>query len=333
MSTKPGVPPTTTRSQPPIGINIINPVANKLLPATATLSPLATQALTFTEGPVYLPRLNRLAFVDIPAAAIMSSDLSAASPSPRASVITYSSNHSNGMFRSKIASEKVSEGEVILVCEGGGRRVVRLTLDKNASVVKREVIADNYKGVPLNSPNDIIEKSDGTIFFTDPNYGCESLTGHVYPAQMPNRVYMVNPNTKEISIADDCCVGPNGLTLSPDEKLLYIADSGGYTRDKFKSEIRLSKLNADGTVQPSELFVRVKPGVPDGIRCDTLGNIWSSAGDGVHIYSPSGELIAKIHVGLQPANLCFGGKNYDELFITARHQVWRVTGLGVRGKP
>jgi lysophospholipase L1-like esterase len=166
----------------------------------------------------------------------------------------------------------------------------------------------------LNSPNDVAVKSDGTIWFTDPPYGVQPNQCEV-PG---NYVFRFEPKTKKLFAAITNFDMPNGICFSPDETKLYVADSGA------PRHIRVFNCARDNKLDAGKVFCAIDNGLPDGIRCDRDGRIWSSAGDGIQIFSTSGELIGKILVPETPANLCFGEENRDTLFITAQTSLYSI---------
>jgi gluconolactonase len=200
----------------------------------------------------------------------------------------------------------------LLTCEGGARRV---TLTEKDGAIR--VLAETYEGKKFNSPNDIAVKSDGTIWFSDPDYGLGNKTREVDALC----IYRLEPKTKKISVVLKDCDHPNGLCFSPDEKRLYVADSGR------PHDIRVYDVQKGGEVENGRLFCVIDKGAPDGIRCDKSGRVWSSAGDGVHIFDADGKLIGKILTPETPANLCFGGKNGKTLFITAQKSLYSIPVL------
>ena len=180
------------------------------------------------------------------------------------------------------------------------------------------ILVDHFDGKKFNSPNDVVVKSDGTIWFSDPPYGtpkgqAKELDG--------NYVFRFDPATKLIAKVADGFDMPNGLCFSPDEKTLYVADSGK------PHHIRAFAVRADNTLNTGDVLCVIDNGIPDGIRCDEKGDIWSSAGDGVQIFSSAGALIGKIPVPESPANLCFGGPDGKTLFITARTTLYAMPTL------
>jgi gluconolactonase len=218
------------------------------------------------------------------------------------------SRNTNGNTRDR-------EGRLIS-CEHTARRLTRT--EKDGSIT---VLADRFEGKRFNSPNDVVVKSDGTIWFTDPTYG----TPKGEAKELDGRyVFRIDAETKNVTKAAEGFDQPNGLAFSPDEKKLYIADSGK------SHHIRVFDVKADDTLSGGDPLCVIDQGVPDGIRCDEHGNIWSSAGDGVQIFAPDGKLLVSIPVPESPANLCFGGDDGKTLFITARTSLYSIN-TNVRG--
>jgi len=177
------------------------------------------------------------------------------------------------------------------------------------------VLADKFEGKRFNSPNDVVVKSDGTIWFTDPPYGTPKDQKKELDK---NYVFRFDPKTKEIKAVVADCNMPNGLAFSPDEKVLYVADSGT------PRHIRAFTVNADGALSGGDEFCKIDKGAPDGVRVDAAGRVFSSAADGVQIFSDKGKLIGRILVAESPANLNFGGSDKKELYITARTSLYRI---------
>jgi gluconolactonase len=269
----------------------------KLIPADAKLERLAGN-MRFTEGPVWVGADGDgyLVFSDIPANQLKKW-------SRGGGLVTFRepSNNANG--------NTVDRDGRLVTAEHSGRRIS--ITDKDGTV---RTVVDSYNGKKLNSPNDVVVKSDGTIWFTDPPYGIKPDQKE----QDANYVFCYDPKTKELKAVASDFDRPNGLCFSPDEKLLYIADSGK------PRHIRVFEVASDNTLRNGRVFCTIDVGGPDGIRCDNLGNVWSSAGDGVHIFSPRGELIGKILVPETPANLCFGSEEGKRLFITARTSLYSI---------
>jgi gluconolactonase len=268
----------------------------KIVPADA--EKLATD-MKFLEGPVWSAEDGGfLLFSDIPANHINRWD-------DRHGLVVYreQSNGANGNTRD-------GRGRLIS-CEHQTRRVTRT--EKDGTTVT--VLADKFEGKRFNSPNDGVVKSVGTIWFTDPPYGTPK--GEQKELDK-NYVFRLDPKTKEIKAVISDCDMPNGLAFSPDEKKLYVADSGK------PKHICVFNVAADGSVTGGEVFCKIDNGAPDGIRVDDAGRLFSSAKDGVQIFSDKGELIGKILLPESCANLCFGGKDKDELYMTASKSLYRI---------
>jgi gluconolactonase len=184
----------------------------------------------------------------------------------------------------------------------------------------------------LNSPNDVVVKSDDTIWFTDPRYGIDSdYDGVKADAEIGAcNVYRLDPRDGSLEVAADDFVRPNGIAFSPDERVLYVSDSGFWPDPNGPHHIRAFDVTREGKLQHSRVVADVAPGIPDGIRIDADGNIWTSAGDGVHCITPGGEVIGKIPVPEMVANLTFGGPKGNRLFICAFTSLYAIW-VNVRG--
>ena len=268
----------------------------ELVPDPAKLEKLGS-GMKFLEGPVWSDENGGfLIFSDIPA-----SELKKWTKADGVSTRAKDSNQTNGNTRDR-------EGRLIS-CEHATRRVTR-----GESSGSSITLVDSHDGKKLNSPNDAVVKSDGTIWFTDPTYGLGKNTRE----QSANHVFVFNPETKQVKPVVLDFVQPNGLCFSPDEKKLYIADSGK------PRHIRVFDVKPDNTLTEGKVFCAIDKGVPDGIRCDEKGNVWSSAGDGVQVFASDGKLVGRIPVLESPANLCFGGVDGKTLFITARTSLYAI---------
>ncbi|MEK7706457.1 MAG: SMP-30/gluconolactonase/LRE family protein [Verrucomicrobiota bacterium] len=267
-----------------------------IVPARAKLEKIAT-GMKFTEGPVWVAREGGyLVFSDIP-----SDELKRWGPKEGLTTFRKPSNNANG-------NTTDLQGRLI-TCEHSGRRVCRLEKDGTL-----QTLVDRFDGRKFNSPNDVAVKSDGTVWFTDPDYGLGGKP-HDYEGCF---VFRFDPKTKALTVLARDFDKPNGICFSPDEKKLYVADSGK------PHHIRVFDVQKNGTVTGSAVFCEIDQGVPDGIRCDAKGRILLSAGDGVHIFAPGGKLTGKILVPETPANLCFGGTSGKTLFITARTSLYSI---------
>lgn len=206
-----------------------------------------------------------------------------------------------------------------MTCEHSGRRVA--VLEKDGML---RTVVDYFEGKKLNSPNDVVVKSDGTLWFTDPEYGLKTdpaTKQRVGKEQPGNYVYRHDPKTGKTTAVVKDFVQPNGLAFSPDEKKLYVADSGT------PRHIRVFAVAPDGTLSGGAVFCTIDKGGPDGIRVDRDGRVWSSAGDGVQIFAADGRRIGKILTPEAAANLCFGGSDGKTLFMTARKSLYSVPVL------
>ena len=272
----------------------------------------------WAEGPVWFGDGGFLVWSDIPNRRMLRW-LPDGGANGTVSVFRADSNYSNGNTRDR-------EGRLVS-CEHGGRRVTRTEPDGSITV-----IADTYKGRKLNSPNDVVVKSDGSIWFTDPTYGIMSdYEGHkAEPEQNGCYVYRVDPKSGKIEVVADDFVKPNGLAFSPDESKLYIADSGLSHDPEGPHHIRVFSVEKGRSLKKGKVFAEVSPGVPDGMRLDVEGNVWTSARDGVHCYDTRGNLLGKIRIPEMVANLTFGGPKRNRLFITATRSLYSVF-VGVSG--
>jgi gluconolactonase len=253
---------------------------------------------TFSEGPVWFADLNCLLWSDIPNDRLMRW-----TPDGHVDLFRSPSHFANGNTRDR-------EGRLV-TCEHGSRRVTRTELDGAITV-----IADRYEGRRFNSPNDVVVKSDGSIWFTDPGYGLHQSGKDAKSEQAGEFVYRVDLHDGRVAIVVDDFIKPNGLCFSPDEKTLYIIDSAVSEGPGFPSHIRSFAVQDDGTLKGGHVFATTV-GIPDGLRVDTAGNVWSSAGDGINCYTPSGLLLGRIGLPQPVTNLTFGGPLRNRLFITA----------------
>ena len=271
----------------------------KIIPEGAKVQKEAS-GFGFVEGPTWIKSGGGfLVFSDIPNNKIMKW-----TAKDGVTVFREDSKNSNG---------NTTDPDGLLVSAQHGSRSVTRT-EKDGKIT---TLAEKYNDKALNSPNDVVVKSDGTIWFTDPDYG---IPKGQTKEQDGNWVYRFDPKSKSLKVlfTEKIFDKPNGLAFSPDEKTLYIADSGA------PRLIRSFEAREDGTVAGGEVFCKIDKGGPDGIRCDADGRVWSSAGDGVHIFDAKGKLVGKILVPETPANLCFGGEDGKTLLITARKSLYSI---------
>ncbi len=287
---------------------IDDPRFRHLTVGSARLDEIAT-GCRWAEGPVWFADLNCLLWSDIPNRCILRWTPDAEGTG--VSVFRAESNFANGHTRDR-------QGRLV-TCEHGLRRVTRTEIDGSVTV-----LVDSYRGRRLNSPNDVVVHSDGSVWFTDPTYGILSdYEGFRAEPEQPVRgVYRIDPSGEVALVADDFGQ-PNGLVFSPDESVLYIADSAASHDPDAPRHIRA--FDVDGArLTRSREFAVIDTGIPDGIRTDTDGNLWSSAGDGVHCFAPDGTRLGKILIPQTVANLTFGGPRRNRLFITATTSVYAV---------
>lgn len=260
------------------------------------------------EGPAWFAAGRYLVWSDIPNNRMMRWDETDGSVSE----FRRPSNYSNG--------HTVDNAGRLVSCEHLGRRVTRTEFDG-----KITVLADGFDGKRLNSPNDVVVKSDGSVWFTDPSYGILSdYEGDRATPELTCNVYRIDADGRLTVVADDF-VKPNGLAFSPDESVLYIADTGVTHDEHGPRHIRALKVSADGqSLDKGVVFAECTAGVFDGFRCDCDGRIWSSASDGVHCYSVDGRLIGKVRIPEIVANVTFGGEKLNRLFICGTSSLYSV---------
>jgi len=297
---------------------IDDPRFAQLVVSSARLDELFT-GCRWAEGPVWFNDLNCLLWSDIPNQRMLRWCPNG-SAGGSTSVFREPSNFANGQTRDR-------QGRLVS-CEHGTRRVTRTEVDGTITFV-----ADSYLGRRLNSPNDVVVHSDGSIWFTDPTYGILSnYEGyHAAPEQPVHGVYRVDGSSGAITcVVDDFCQ-PNGLAFAPDESVLYVADSGASHDGSVPRHIRAFDVQ-QGRLRNGRVFAHIDAGIPDGIRTDSGGNLWSSAADGIHCFAPDGTRLGKIRVPQTVANLTFGGPRRNRLFIAATTSVYAlyVTATGAQ---
>jgi gluconolactonase len=317
QSTSPQWEPSPRYPDP--AVRVIDPSFAKYKLNLAKVERIAT-GMRWTEGPVWFGDGRYLLWSDIPNNRIMKWD----EETGAVSVYRKPSNNANGNTRDR-------QGR-LLTCEHDTRRVVRTEYDGSITV-----IADSFEGKPLNSPNDIVCKSDGSIWFTDPPFGILGFyEGHQDKQELPTNVYRWDPNTKKLSVVAGDVVRPNGLAFSPDESKLYVVEAGVSPR-----VIRSFDVSKDGTqLSNSTVLITAEPdGTPDGLRVDIDGNLWCGWGmgreglDGVAIFNPQGKLIGRIDLPERCSNLCFGGRYRNRLFMCGSTSIYSlyVNTQGVPG--
>ncbi len=261
------------------------------------------QGCRWAEGPAYFPAGRYVVWSDIPNDRILRWDETTAA----VGVFRQPAGYTNG--------HTIDRQGRLVSCEHGNRRVTRTEHDGAITV-----LADRFAGKRLNSPNDLVVRADGSVWFTDPAYGIDSdYEGHKAESEIGAcHVYRIDPATGEVRIVADDFDRPNGIAFSPDERTLYVSDTGG------PRHMRAFDVSEDGTLSGSREFAVPTVGGFDGFRVDTSGRIWTSAGDGVHCYDPDGTLLGKVLVPEPVANVVFGGPKRNRLFICATTSLYSM---------
>jgi len=288
------------------GFDIVSPRFRAFVLPNAPLEKLA-DGFRWLEGPVWFADLDCLLVSDLPNDRIMRW-----TDSGGASVFRQPSGFANGHTRDR-------QGRLI-GCSHRHRCLTRTEWDGSVTV-----LVDRYGGKRLNSPNDVVVKRDGTIWFTDPPYGIQTdYEGGKQVSELPACVYCLDPCSGVLTLVSDAFSGPNGLCFSPDETRLYVAESGLQFDASPVQYISVIDVGDQGACSAPRIFHKIDPGFADGIRCDEDGNVWSSAADGVHCIAPDGELLGKIRVPFTVSNLTFGGRHRSRLFLCASHTLFAI---------
>ena len=278
------------------------------------------------EGPVYVAAEHALYFTTVPEpgprniaikrlALIGNAFPFTAGP---VETVRQPSNMANGMTLDR-------KGRLV-ICEQGTTaepaRISRMTLRTRAL----KTVVDRWRGLRFNSPNDVVVKSDGAVWFTDPNYG--EIQGFKPPPEVGAFVYRHDPATGETAVVADSFNKPNGLAFSPDESVLYITDTGanqapGTYFANLPHHVRAFDVHRGRHLRNDRLFAVVSPGCPDGIKVDTKGRVYTSSETGVQVFTPQGDLLGEI-MAPGVANFTFGGPKNDVLFILGDTQIWQA---------
>jgi gluconolactonase len=289
----------------------VRPEFERFILGNAELEVLA-EGFRWIEGLVWFGDTDCLLFQDLPRNRTMRWS--------EAGVGVYRapSDYANGQTRDL--------GGRLIACSHLRRSVVRIEYDGAVTT-----LADRHDGRRLNAPNDVVVKSDGTIWFTDPLYGISTdYEGEIQASEQKPAVYRLDPASGEVRAVARDFAGPNGLCFSPDERRLYVSETGDQTRPDPAQGIFVFEVAGDGRLSGPQAFAKITPGYADGMRCDMQGNLWTSAGDGVHCLSPDGALLGKIFVPDRVSNLTFGGRHKNRLFIGGSGTLYAVF-LNVRG--
>lgn len=298
---------------------LCDPRFRRLVPPNAFVEKLYTGA-RWAEGPAYFPAGDYLVFSDVPNSRM----LRWVPDGPERGVVTEfrrPSNFSNGNARD-------AQGRLVS-CEHATRCISRTGLDG-----RRRVLVSEFEGRRLNSPNDVTVAADGALWFTDPTYGILSdYEGFAAEPEYGGQyVFRFDPSSGGLQAAVTDFVQPNGIAFSPDWTRLYVADSGASHDPQGPRHIRAFQVDGGGRLRGGEVFATVDVGIPDGLRVDAQGNVWTSAGDGVHCFAPDGILLGKVLIPEPVANLEFGGPRGNRLFVTATTSLYacHVATAGAR---
>ncbi|WP_156960706.1 SMP-30/gluconolactonase/LRE family protein [Amycolatopsis taiwanensis] len=303
---------------PDPAVQVLDASFKRLRNWMAAIERLAT-GFRWAEGPVWFGDGRFLLWSDIPDNRI----LRWSEETGEVSVFRAPSDHANGNTRDRAGR--------LVTCEHSTRRVTRTEYDGEITV-----LADEFDGKRLNSPNDVVTKSDGSVWFSDPTYGITgNYLGRRAESELPTGIYRIDPDSGEIVLLDDALAGPNGLAFSPDESRLYVNDSGSRPCRIYAFDV------ADGghALTNRRVLLEVEDGIPDGVRVDVQGNLWVAWGvtrtgnDGVRVINPDGRIIGIVGLPEGCANLCFGGRWRNRLFMAASQSLYSlyVNTQGVAG--
>lgn len=289
------------------GIAIEDPSMEGLLAPNSKLERLSTGS-KWAEGPVYFHEDDSLLWSDV----------------PNNRMFKWTRRDGTRIFRSpsQFANGNCRDLQGRLVtCEHLGRRISCTEPDGNVIT-----LVGHFEGKRLNSPNDVTVKSDGTIWFSDPDYGIMSnREGYMAPSEIgSNNVYRFDPVSGELSVVADDFEKPNGLAFSPNADKLYISDSSRSHDPNGKHHIRVFDVVDGRFLKNSRVFAVIEPGLADGFRIDKRGHIFTSAGDGIHVYSNAGRRLGRIFVPETVANCAFGSRKKSTLFITATSSLYAI---------
>lgn len=297
------------------GVTIDDKRASDLVPASSRLERLAT-GCAWSEGPIWMHEDGSVLWSDIPNNRMMRWH-----PEAGVSVWRQPAAFTNGHARE-------ADG-ALLHCSHGHRAIMRSRFDANLVPRPDEVVVDRYRGKRLNSPNDVVVKSDATIWFTDPPYGIVSnREGYQAESELGrNCVFRFDPVSASLEVASDAIEEPNGLAFSPDESVLYVSDTSAALRKDGGGHHHIVAFDVEGghRLTHPRVFAQVNPGLADGFRVDSRGWVYTSSADGVQVYHPDGTRLARIAVPEKVGNLTFGGTGRNQLFICASTSLYRIT--------
>jgi len=292
---------------PDPAVRVLDPRFDRCRLHNAAVERLAT-GYRWVEGPVWFGDHRCLVWSDIPGNRMLRWDEATGVVTPFRSPADFANGHTRDR-----------QGRLVS-CEHLTRRVTRTEYDGSITV-----LVDQFDGKPLNAPNDVVVTSDGSVWFTDPGYGILSdYEGRRAALELPTAVYRLDPERGDAEPVVQDLERPNGLCFAPGESRLYVVDSGSEPPSIHVYDV------AEGRVGAGRRFADMSPGSSDGIRCDTEGNLWASAGgggdgyDGVHVFAPDGTLIGQVLLPEACANLCFGGVAGNRLFMAASRSIYAL---------
>ena len=292
---------------------VSDPRFERLVPEATSITPHAGGAI-WAEGPVYVPDEDAVLWSDVRSNAVRRW-----SDADGDSVLFQPSDFANG--------HTLDHDGTVLACEHGLRRIARYERDGS-----RTTVVDSFGGARFNSPNDIVVASDGSIWFTDPPYGIldDSEGCKADSEQDGCFVYRVDGATGEVTIASRELVHPNGLAFSPDERTMYVSDTSVVRIEGGNHHVLAFDVVDGRRLDSPRVFVVMEPGVSDGFRVDVEGNVWTSAGDGIHVLDAAGVELGRIVLPQEASNCQFGGPDGRRLYITATSTLWSLP-VGIRG--
>jgi gluconolactonase len=295
-------------------IEVLDPRFAPVAQGAGALERLCTGA-TWSEGPVWMQEDHSVLWSDI----------------PNNRMLRWNEADGMAVWRDRVeftnGHTREADGS-LLHCSHGLRAIVRTRFDAHLSNPRDETVVDRYQGKRLNSPNDVVVKSDGTIWFTDPPYGIVSdVEGHQAESELDGcYVFRFDPATGELRVVSDFVEEPNGLAFSPNESVLYVSDTSAALRTAGSGNhhiVAFDVVDQQSLANP-RVFAVVEPGLPDGFRIDRHGFVYTSSQDSVQIYHPDGSRIGRIAVPEKVGNLTFGGPARDQLFIAASTSLYRI---------
>jgi gluconolactonase len=303
-----------------LSIEVLDPRFAEVARSASALQRLCTGAI-WSEGPVWLQETAELLWSDI----------------PNNRMLAWHAGRGFSVWRDRVdfSNGHVREHDgALLHCSHGQRAITRTRFDVRGVPTGDEVVVDRYQGRRLNSPNDVVVKRDGSIWFTDPPYGIVSdYEGHQADSELGDcYVFRFDPSTGALRIVSDFVEEPNGLAFSPDEAVLYVSDTSAALRKDGSGHhhiVAFDVLAGQDLAHP-RIFAVIEPGLADGMRVDVQGFVYTSSADSVQVYHPDGTRMARIAVPEKVGNLCFGGAGGNELFICASTSLYRIT-LNTRG--